>query len=226
MLVVDGEAVDPLVEAFAPLQLQGAAAQEVDGAFQFAGKDQSGFQRIVVHLQVHVPVAGAFLDAQRVDGLVSSVGRATLLSYFHQRPVDGHRFIFSAVQLLICASARISYGGRRGGDKRVDAADVPITPMKETRRARTRRPPTSICRWVENGNCSLLNDVPGLVRTVWLQRNQQTTRFTCRTLTCEGPEATAATSGGSGPSTARRSVDPRSPVAVHDWYVEPPPAAM
>ena len=113
MLVVDGEAVDPLVEAFAPLQLQGAT--EVDGAFQFAGKDQSGFQRIVVQPQVHVPVAGAFLDAQRVDGLVSSVGRATLLSGFHQRPVDGHRFIFSAVQLLICASARISYGGRRGG---------------------------------------------------------------------------------------------------------------
>ena len=213
-LLVDGEAGDPLVEAFAPLPLQGAAAQEVDGALQFAGEGQSGFQRIVVQPQVHVPVAGAFLDAQRVDGLVSSVGRATLLSYFHQRPVDGHRFIFSAVQLLICAPARISYGGRRGGgDKRADAADVPITPMKETHRARTRRPPTSICRWVENGNCSLLNDVPGLVRTVWLQRNQQTTRFTCRTLTCEGPEATAATSGGSGPSTARRSPGLPSPVA-------------
>jgi hypothetical protein len=37
-LLADGEAGNPFVEAFAPLQLQGAAAQEVDGAFQFAGE--------------------------------------------------------------------------------------------------------------------------------------------------------------------------------------------
>jgi hypothetical protein len=48
VLLVDGKEGDPLVEAFVPLQLQGAAAQEVDGAFQFAGEGQSGFQRIVV----------------------------------------------------------------------------------------------------------------------------------------------------------------------------------
>ena len=114
-LLVDGEAGDPLVEAFAPLPLQGAAAQEVDGALQFAGEGQSGFQRIVVQPQVHVPVAVAFLDAQRVDGPVSGVGHAPLLSGFHQRPVDGHRVLLSAVQLPTCASDQMNNGAESCG---------------------------------------------------------------------------------------------------------------
>jgi len=136
-LLVDDEEVDTLVEAFAPLQLQGAAAQKGDGAL-FAAEGQSGFQRIVVQQQVHVPVAEAFLDAQLVDGLVSSVGRAPLLSGCHQRPVDEHSVlariaILSAVELLtyvLCVSAKIS-----NGRNLAEVTDVSISPTKETHRA-------------------------------------------------------------------------------------------
>jgi hypothetical protein len=164
------------------------------------GEGQSGFQRIVVKPQVHVSVAGAFLDAQRVDGLVSSAGRVTLFSGFHQRPIDDDRVLLSTAQLPTCASAKIS-----NGEESCGCGDVPISPTKETRRACTKRPSTSICRWVENG--PIVADRRS--RTQFLQNGVaatelRTTRFTCRTLTCEGPAATAATSVVSGPSTARR----------------------
>lgn len=60
--LVDGEADEFLAEAGLFLELEGGAAEEVDGRFQFARETEAGLERIVVEAQVGVPVPVALVS--------------------------------------------------------------------------------------------------------------------------------------------------------------------
>merc|ERR1719352_68929 len=83
-LVVNGEANFLLPCSLFPLGFQGGPAKEVGVSLELASKEEASLQRCVVHPHLLVPVRVALLNAEAVDGAVSSVDHSKVLSGLSQ----------------------------------------------------------------------------------------------------------------------------------------------
>merc|ERR1719352_1730484 len=86
-LVVNGETDFLFPCSLLPLGFQGRPAKEVGVSLELASEEEPSLQRCVVHPHLLVPVRVALLNAEAVDGPVSSVHHSKVLPSLSQRQV-------------------------------------------------------------------------------------------------------------------------------------------
>merc|ERR1719237_1860518 len=97
-LVINGETDFLFPRSLFPLGFQGRPAKEVGVSLELASEEEPSLQRCVIHPHLLVPVGVALLNAETVNGAVSSVHHSKILPSLSQRQVYGNTALTWNVQ--------------------------------------------------------------------------------------------------------------------------------
>merc|ERR1719193_851791 len=98
-LVINSETDFLFPRSLFPLGFQSGPAKEVSVSLELAGEEESSLQWRVIHPHLLVPVRVTLLNAETVDGAVSSVHHSKILAGLSQRQVYGNTALTRNVQL-------------------------------------------------------------------------------------------------------------------------------